>query len=255
MTMPALGQLLLPGLAVAIYTATGHEAFPIFVGVALGLGAFLVTTRIAVPPPTPRPASAVESGKGLLERFVEPSALAGTAILVASFSSWSIFTVFPSVYVQHVGAPVEVLVLYFPIFGLAQAISQPVFGRFADQLGRMRSITAGALMAIIGLLIVIVPPQVVAPMVTFSIGAFIYALSQSLVAPTISALVMERAPRHRLGSAMATYSSGYQLSTGIGSIVWGAIIATFGFTWLFLVAAGVQVLAIAIAQRVLRPGR
>ena len=75
--------------------------------------------------------------------------------------------------------------------------------------------------------------------------------SQSLVNPTISALVIERAPRHRLGSAMATYSIGYQFSTGTSSILWGAIITNFGFTWLFVVAAGLQVLTIVLGRRML----
>jgi MFS family permease len=172
---------------------------------------------------------------------------------VLSFSAWSLFTVFPSVYVQHLGVPVEVLVVYFPIFGLAQAISQPIFGRVADVLGRMRSIVLGAAMCLVGLLIAAVPDAVLPGMLTFSVAAFFYALGQSFVNPTVSALVMERAPRHRLGSAMATYSIGYQFATGTSSILWGAIITTIGFSWLFIVAAGFQVLTILLGRRLLAP--
>jgi MFS family permease len=172
-------------------------------------------------------------------------------MLVLSFSAWSIFTVFPPVYVQHLGVPVEVLVLYFPVFGLAQTISQPIFGRVADVLGRMRSMIAGAAMCLVGLLIAVIPDASVPAMVTFGIASFFYGLGQSFVNPTVSALVMERAPRHRLGSAMATYSIGYQFATGISSILWGAIITTLGFTWLFVVAAAFQVLTILISRRLL----
>ncbi len=255
MTMPALGQLLLPGIAVALYTLTGGPAVPILMAVVLGLGAWLVTLRVDVPAPAPKPAPAPGDEKGtLIQRLVEPSAVAATGLLVVSFSSWSIFTVFPPVYAQHVGAPVEVLIIYFPIFGLAQTISQPFFGRFADRMGRMRSILLGSVLGLAGLLVVLAPMELVPPMVTFSIGAFLYALGQSLVNPTISALVMERAPKHRMGSAMATYSIGYQFATGISSIAWGAIITSFGFTWMFVVAAAMQVLTMVLSRRVLAPG-
>ncbi|MSP57211.1 MAG: MFS transporter [Myxococcales bacterium] len=256
MSMPALGQLLLPGIAVALYTLTGGPAVPILVAVLLGLGAWLITLRVDVPAPAPTPASAPGDEKlTLIQRLVEPSAVTATGLLVVSFSSWSIFTVFPPVYAQHVGAPVEVLIIYYPIFGLAQTISQPFFGRFADAMGRMRSMLLGSVLGLAGLLVALVPMELVPPMVTFSIGAFLYGLSQSLINPTISALVMERAPKHRMGSAMATYSIGYQLATGISSIAWGAIITSFGFTWLFVVAAAMQILTMVLSRRILAPGR
>lgn len=253
MTMPAVGQLFLPALGVAVYTATGHEAWPIALATAMFAGAFLITTRMHVPPTPPRSAGEAAERLRLWERFVEPTALGGTAMLVLSFSSWSIFTVFPSVYVLHLGQPVEVLVWYFPVFGLAQAISQPIFGRVADRLGRMRSIMVGAGMGFVGLLACVLPAAVVPPMLAFAVGSFIYALGQSFVNPTISALVMERAPRHRLGSAMATYSIGYQFATGTSSVLWGAIITSFGFTWLFLAAAGFQVLTALLSRVLLKP--
>jgi MFS family permease len=253
MTMPAIGGLILPSIGVALYSATGEVA-PVLFAIGLGLAAAFVTFQIQVPPSAPRPTAAPDSRQpGLIERFVEPSALPGTAMLVLSFSAWSLFTVFPPVYVQHLGVPVEVLVLYFPVFGLAQTISQPIFGRVADSLGRMRSIMVGAAMCLVGLLIAIIPDGVVPGMVTFATAAFCYALGQSFVNPTVSALVMERAPRHRLGSAMATYSIGYQFATGISSIVWGAIIITLGFTWLFAVAAALQLVAIVLSSRLLAP--
>jgi MFS family permease len=252
-SMSALGSLFLPALGVALYTATG-EVPPILLAVGLGVAGAVVTFFSRVPPmarrassePAPPPASR-------LERLAEPSALPATALLVLSFSSWSLFTVFPPVYVQHLGIPVEVLVFYFPVFGFAQAISLPVFGRLADDLGRTRSMLLGAGMSLAGLALATIPDGLIPAMVTFGAASFLYALGQSFVTPTISALVMERAPRHRIGSAMATYSIGYQFATGTSSILWGAIITSFGFTWVFVVAMAFQVVTIALTRRLLTP--
>jgi MFS family permease len=249
-TMPSLGALFLPSLGVALYTATGEIA-PILAAVALGLGAAFVTFVIPVPPASPRPVSAQEAGApSLIRRFVEPSAVAPTALLVLSFTAWSLFTAFPPVFVQHLGAPVQVLVIYFSIFGLAQVVSQPFFGRFADILGHQRSIVIGAAVSLGGLLIAAVPDAVVPGMVTFTAAAFFYALGQALLNPTVSAMVMERAPRHRLGSAMATFSIGYQFAVGTSSILWGGMINAFGFGAVFLVAAALQVLTIVLTRRI-----
>jgi MFS family permease len=117
-----------------------------------------------------------------------------------------------------------------------------MFGRLADRLGWRTSMVLGCLMAGTGLLIATVPS-----FVTFTIAAFVFSLSQSLVNTTISALTMERAPRHRLGSAMATYTMGYQVATGLSSLLWGALITSLGFSWVFVVAAGFQVLTIGLS--------
>lgn len=50
---------------------------------------------------------------------------------------------------------------------------------------------------------------------------------------------------------MATYSIGYQFATGTSSILWGAIITTLGFAWLFVAAAGFQLLTIALGRSIL----
>ena len=248
--MPAAGQLILPGVAVALYTATGHETVPILLAAAMGLGAFVLVTRMDVPLPT-QPAEG-EPRPSLIQRIFEPSAIPPTAILVASFSAYSIFTVFAPVYVvTHLRAPVELLAIYYPIFGLAQAVSQPIFGRFADQLGRSASIALGAMLATVSMLIAAVRVEGVPEMVTFTTASVIYALAQSFVNPTISAVVMERAPKHRMGSAMATWSIGFQFATGTSSLLWGAIIATWGFTPLFLVAVLFQAVAIVLGWVVL----
>ena len=249
-SMPAMGQLVLPGLAVALYTSTGHETVPVLVAALMGLGAFALVMRMHVPQPT-RPAAGDER-VSLVQRIFEPSAIPPTVILITSFSAYSIFTVFAPVYVvTHLGAPVELLAVYYPIFGLAQAISQPIFGRFADRLGRAASITLGASLAAVALLVAAIRVEGLPEMVTFTLAAVIYALAQSFVNPTISAAVMERAPKHRVGSAMATWSIGFQFATGTSSLLWGAIIATWGFTWLFVAGVGFQVLAILLGRLVL----
>jgi MFS family permease len=248
----AIAGVISPGLGVALYSASG-EALALIVGAALGVVAFFITTRIQVPE-SMRPAGIEDAPLGFrarwLGRLVEPSALPWTLLLVTSYSAYAIFAIFPPVYAVHLGVPVELLVAYFPIFGFAQAISSPVFGRLADRLGWRTSIVLGCLLAGAGLMVATIPT-----FVTFTIAAFVFSLSQSLVNTTISALTMERAPKHRLGSAMATYTMGYQIATGLSSLLWGALIENVGFSWVFVVAGAFQLLTIALAFVFIRPPR
>jgi MFS family permease len=244
MGMYALAGLLGPTIGVAIYTASG-EILAMVAAVALGVVGFVVATRIAVPE-SGSAAGAPRAGADARWRglggLVEPSALPWTLLLITSYSGYAIFAIFPPVYALHLGVPVEVLILYFPIFGLAQAMSSGVFGRLADRLGWRTSMVLGCLMAGTGLLVATIPSFAM-----FTVAAFIFSLSQSLVNTTISALTMERAPKNRLGSAMATYTMGYQVSTGLSSLLWGAVITSVGFVWVFLAAAALQVLTIALS--------
>jgi predicted MFS family arabinose efflux permease len=63
---------------------------------------------------------------------------------------------------------------------------------------------------------------------------------------------MERAPKDRLGSAMATYTMGYQVATGLSSLLWGALITSLGFASVFATASLLQLLTIVSTAVVFR---
>jgi predicted MFS family arabinose efflux permease len=54
---------------------------------------------------------------------------------------------------------------------------------------------------------------------------------------------------------MATYTMGYQVATGLSSLLWGALITSVGFSWVFVVAAAFQVLTIALCFVFIGPPR
>ena len=74
-----------------------------------------------------------------------------------------------------------------------------------------------------------------------TLGATVFAVAYGVAPVTAQTVVMERAPRARLGAAMATYTLGFQIGSGIGAAVWGFLLAPLGFANVFFLAAGVQV--------------
>ena len=248
MLMPALAALVAPAAGVALFSATG-ELGPLLIAMGLGLAAFAVALHLpARPRGGGRPADPAP-GRPWLTQFVEPSALPGTLMLVCFGSVSTLFSIFAPVYALAVGAPLGILVLYYPLYGLAQAIALPFGGRLSDGLGRGRSISLGTFIAAAALAI-----ATTGGMVAFALAAMIYALASALVNPAISALTIERAPRGRIGSAMATYSIGYQIANGLSSVVWGALITIFGFPWPFVGAVVLQAVTLGLSRR-LRPSQ
>lgn len=242
MAMPALAVLIGPGAGVGLYLATGTIG-PALLATALGLGATAIALRLRLPArpavrADPRPMS-------LIERLVEPSALPATLMIAAFMLPQSLFTVFPPVYALELGVPLEWLALYYPFYGLVLFLSQLVAGRASDRYGRHAAILAGCSVAAAGLVLALAGGN----FVTFAAGAAIYALGVSLVSPTMSALTIDRAPPDRLGAAMATYSVGYQLSSGIGSLLWGGVLSVGGFPAAFVIAIGFQLGTMAISVR------
>jgi len=246
LTAGAIGALILQPLGVRLYADFGVLP-PILFVAALALAGLAAALRLEIPSPSRLAADGEPQQRGsLLARFIEPAALPGTLMLVTAYSSWSIFTVFPPVYALHVGEPVEALVGYFIVWGLFQVLPQPIAGRLGDHLGRARSMVLGAGVAIAALLIALIPG-----FVPFTAAAALYATSQSLVMATISALTMERAPKGRLGSAMATYSLGYQVATGLSSLLWGAVITALGFEAVFVGALALQGVTLVLVRTLL----
>lgn len=242
MAMPALAHLIGPGLGVALYLSTGAIG-PALLATALGLGATVIVLRLRLPAPPP---VRVEPGPmSLIERLVEPSALPATLMIAAFMLPQSLFTVFPPVYALELGVPLEWLALYYPVYGLVLFLSQLVAGRASDRYGRRAAILAGCSVAAAGLALALIGGS----FVTFTTGAAIYALGVSLVSPTMSALTIDRAPPNRLGAAVATYSVGYQLSSGMGSLLWGAVISSGGFPVAFLIAIGFELGTMVISMR------
>jgi MFS family permease len=70
--------------------------------------------------------------------------------------------------------------------------------------------------------------------VWLTLGGMLFGLATAAFGPAIMALAIDRAPRERLGSAMATYSMAFQLAQGAGGLVGGLLIDTLGYQAMYL---------------------
>jgi DHA1 family multidrug resistance protein-like MFS transporter len=191
-----------------------------------------------------RPVEQPERRQGLA-RFVEPSSLIPMFMLSTFISSQMLFLYFAPVYVDARGIDLAVLAFFYPAFGLVLAVAPLLLGRVSDRLGRGRTIRLGCGMVIAGLVIAALPMSGFTP---FMAGAIVVGLASSMVTAAIGAATIDRAVPSRLGSAMATYSMGFQLASGFGALLWGTLITAFGFPVPFLAAILLQVVTITLER-------
>jgi predicted MFS family arabinose efflux permease len=223
--MPALAVLVAPGVGVAVYLATGAIG-PVVLSMAMSLTAFVMILRL--PPDVTSGASQPdeqETGGRVVGWLFERSVVPAMAMTAAFMAADTLFSVFPPVFIAMTGERVESLAVYYPVYGLASAASLFTVGRFSNRLPRGAGIRIGCAFSVVGLAVAILGNG----LVMFGIGAAIYALGAAFASAALGALSIDRAPPHRLGSAMATYSIGFQLAIGASAVVWGSLITSFGF--------------------------
>jgi MFS family permease len=240
--MPAVALLVAPGIGVALYLATGAIG-PIIVATILALATLLAVARLPGAL-MPQPGElATRQGGRFLAWFVEPSVFPAMAMTGAFMAADTLFSVFPPVFLALVGGRIETLAIYYPAYGLVSAVSLFVVGRISDRLDRGAAIRLGGGFAVVGLAVAILADG----FTVFGLGAAIYAIGASFASAALGALSIDQAPPHRLGSAMATYSIGFQLAIGGSGVIWGPLIGAYGFD-VALGGALLLVLAVAAAS-------
>jgi MFS family permease len=241
--MPALAMLVGPSIGVSLYLAAGVRGAVLFVS-ALAVAGLAVALRVRAPGSSASKPSSTGSSRAhdssRIRFIVEPSALPSTILITTFMAAQTLFTVFPPVYAILVGAPVAVLAVYYPLYGIVTVVGRLIAGRASDRMGRWQAIRVGCIVAILGLVL----PLLGNDLGAFVAGAVVYGVGSSFVVPTMSALTIDRAPADRLGSAMATYSVGYGLANGASSLLWGTIIVAANFSAAFVGAIGLQIVTI-----------
>ncbi|HXG40587.1 MAG TPA: MFS transporter [Candidatus Limnocylindrales bacterium] len=244
--MPALAILVGPALGLWLYTNVGDPA-PFVLAASLGLAGLLLTLWLPLEPARADPA--VRARVRPIAGMFDPAAIVPMLLIGAFMSVQSLFVIFVPVYARAVGLSLEELSLYYPVYGVLTLVSHLSLGRTSDRIGRWPTIALGCGTALVGLTLATLGGGLGGLLVA---GA-LYGVATALVTATVSAMTMESVPPERAGSAMATYSVGYQLGASIGGAAWGTVIAVAGYPWPFVGGAAMVGCCLLLAARRRRP--
>ena len=238
--MPGVAQMTMPAVGLLVYTTfdwLGVFAFATGLGLATCLIVLATTPADAPDVPSPTPASRLP--------ILEPSAIVPMLITMLFMSATALFVIYPPILVTERGIPIAELAIYYPVYGLAMVGSRILMSRRVDRLPRLRVVVMAALMAIASLLLSSQANSIAA----LTAAGVIYAAAVGVLVPAMTAAVIDHAPPGRIGSAMGTYTVGYQLAGGLGAAAWGFLIEHSGFFAAYVVAAAVQVVLLAVVRR------
>jgi predicted MFS family arabinose efflux permease len=216
-----ISQTVAPGIGLLLYSAFGLPA-PFIASGLLGLGAAAVVLARAVPEGHPHAVARPAAGR---DAWLEPGAVLPMMIAFLFYSVFPLFLIYPPVYANARGIPIDQLALFYPVVGISYIGSLAVGGRITDRVSRGLALGGATALAIAAFAIVAVTDSLIG----LTIGGMIYAAALGISTPASMALAMDRAEPARLGSAMATFTLGYQLALGIGAAVWGFVISLAGF--------------------------
>ena len=239
-----VGSLVGPIIGGVLADLTGSYRIPFYctsatIFLALGLVWFLVREEFARP----------KRGGGGRSTFNALFALVTTPALLALFfvllmAQFGVRTVQPIVtlYVKEMLGAVPNLAtlagIAFSITGLANVISAPFLGNRSDVIGYRRVL----LICLLGGTLTTLPQAFTDNYWAFTAERFAVGLFIGGLLPAANALVGRLVSRAERGAVYGMTSSAMFMGNSLGPLIGGAIAASFGLHWVFLLTAAVMAL-------------
>ena len=237
-----VGSLIGPLVGGVLADATDSYRIPFFCTAAL-IAVTIAITWFSVHEEFTRP-SRGDSGRSTISSLV---ALVTTPALLALFfvllmAQFGVRTVQPIVtlYVKEmVGALPNIATLAgvaFSITGLANVISAPFLGNRSDRIGYRRVL----LICLLGGTLMTLPQAFTDNYVLFTAERFGVGLFIGGLLPTANALVGRLVSRSERAAVYGMTSSAMFLGNSLGPLMGGAVAASLGLSWVFLLTAAVM---------------
>jgi DHA1 family multidrug resistance protein-like MFS transporter len=195
--------------------------------------------------------------KGVRERFARPdgsqrrrSGLRGLAMLIGAAGVLPLFFVLfmaqfstravqplVTVFVQELVGPRPDLAtlggIAFSVTGLAGMVAVPLMGRFSDEIGYRRVL----LICLLGATLTSLPQAFANSYWVFAAERFAVGLFVGAIVPTANALIGRMVSRSERGTVYGMTASATFLGNSMGPLTGGAIAASFGMRWVFLITS------------------
>jgi DHA1 family tetracycline resistance protein-like MFS transporter len=153
-------------------------------------------------------------------------------------------------FVKHFGAPDIVVGALFATFALCQFIGGPVWGNISDRIGRKAVLTVSQIGATIGWTMLAFAPNIGIVFLARVIEGF----SGGNISVT-QAYVSDLVEPEQRGRAFAYIGAAFSSGLVFGPLAGGYLVAKYGFSMPFLLAAGLQLITLIVTVLVLPESR
>ncbi|MGI6412589.1 MAG: MFS transporter [Syntrophomonadaceae bacterium] len=132
--------------------------------------------------------------------------------------------------------------VFFTVMAVSTLISRPLSGRWADRGGTSQVILIGQGGVFIATLIIALSHSIEELMIAGAMLGF----GIGFCVPTLQALSVRYAPAYRRGAATGTFFIAFDLGIGLGTIVWGYVVAFTSFQIMYFTSLIPVILAGAL---------
>ncbi len=172
--------------------------------------------------------------------IINRAAIAPGLVLFSGLIALAAFTVFIPLYAGEVG--LESLSIVYILYAAPVLIIRVFFAGIPDRLGPNRAAALALIATTVGMTTLAAWGTIPGLLV----GTVFFALGSSLLYPALFVLALSRAPETERASVIGTFSSFFDLSQGLGSILVGVVVLGAGYQGGFAVGAISAVIGLAL---------
>ncbi|MCH4244684.1 MFS transporter [Acinetobacter gerneri] len=134
--------------------------------------------------------------------------------------------------------------LFFVVFAMSMIVVRPWIGKIYDRVGPSSVIVPSFIFFTLGLIVL----SFVDNQWLLWLSAIFIGIGYGSLFPSFQTLAIQSSPKHRMGHAISTFFTLFDLGMAVGSVVIGFTIAKFGFELSYLLCALVSFLTLFIYQ-------
>ncbi len=186
-----------------------------------------------------RPIKSLAKPKLALSDFVEKKALPISLMaMLISFSYASIMS-FISTYAESKNL-LPYASLFFVVFAISMMCLRPLTGKIYDKYGPSYVIYPAVALFSVGLMVL----SQINSLTGLLVAAVFIGIGFGSAQPCLQTLSIQGSSKERIGHAASTFFTCYDLGIALGSIVLGLLIAHQGYSFSYLVCAGITALSL-----------
>ena len=239
----SVGVALGPAMGFALAARGGIALnFTVVTGLGLAVAALILVLRTA-------PGNPGAPG-GLGPPWSRHAVPASAALVVITLGAATVYAFLP---LHAAAGGLGHVAWFFPLMSGCTIVCRLLLRRASDRFGRVRVLVPALVAITLGQLVLAAPPTVPG----LVLGAALLGCGNSMLYPTLVALIVDRTPTAERGRAIGTLSAAWDVGLALGSPLIALLVDTHGFPAGFLasalaVAAGLALLLLLEHRR--RPG-
>jgi MFS family permease len=219
----SVGVALGPAIGFALAEVGGVALnFAVVTGLALIVAALVAGLRTA-------PGNPAAPG-GIGPPWSRPAVPTSVALIVITLGAATVYAFLP---LHAAAGGLGRIAWFFPLMSGCTIVCRLLLRRASDRFGRVRVLVPALIAIALGHVALALPPTVV----SLVIGAALLGSGNSMLYPTLVALVVDRTPVAERGRAIGTLSGAWDVGLAIGSPLIALLVQTHGFPAGFLASA------------------